>query len=96
MSHENLERWVARFRLRTQIGEFLRSAAEGLAIFLCVFGGLVLLVKLALPTFWPNVLWTLCTAVPLSAVIWWFAGSRGWSRRESIAELDRRSARGGC
>jgi hypothetical protein len=95
MSHENLERWVARFRLRTQIGEFLRSAAEGMAIFLCVFGGLVLLVKLALPAFWPNVLWTLCTAVPLSAAIWWFAGSRGWSRRESIAELDRRIGAGG-
>lgn len=95
MSHESLERFVARFRLRTRVGEFLRSAAEGLAIFLCVFGGLVLLVKLALPALWPNVLWTLAAAVPLAGTIWWFAGSRTWTRRESIAELDRRIGAGG-
>jgi hypothetical protein len=95
MALESIERWIRLFERRTRWGAFLRVAGEGLAIFLCVFGAVVLVVKLTTPSLWPNVLWSLAAAVPLTAWAWWWSRGLGWSRRESIAGLDRKLGTGG-
>ena len=90
-----MNRWIEQFQRRILLGEFLHRAADALAIFLFVFGTIVLAVRLAVPQYWPNVLWLAAGAVPVAAVAWWLARQRQQSRRETIAMLDNRLAAGG-
>lgn len=95
MALDAIERWIQLFERRTRWGAFLRVAAEALALFLCVFGALVLGVKLLAPGFWPHVAWTACAAVPLAGWAWWASRGDRWSRRDVVARLDRELGTGG-
>ncbi|MDB5336912.1 MAG: hypothetical protein JWN70_2531, partial [Planctomycetaceae bacterium] len=90
-----MNRWIEQFQRRVLLGEFLHRAADALAIFLFVFGTIVLTVRLAVPQLWPHVLWLAAGAVPVAAVAWWLACQRQQSRRETIAMLDQKLAAGG-
>lgn len=90
-----MNRWIEQFQRRIVIGEFLRCAADGLAIFLFIWGTLVLGVRLAVPQLWPHVLWLMIGAIPVAAGAWWLARQRQQSRRETIAMLDRKLQAGG-
>lgn len=89
------DRWIDRYLKRLAFGRFLHQAAEWLAIFLFVFGTLVLIAKLAFPSLWPNVLWLGVAAIPV-AVVAWLASRREWhTRGESAALLDSKLGAGG-
>ena len=90
-----MNRWIEQFQRRIVIGEFVHRVADGLAIFLFVWGTLVLGVRLAVPQLWPHVLWLMIGAFPVAAVAWWVARKRQQSRRETIAMLDRKLQAGG-
>ena len=90
-----MNRWIEQFQRRILLGEFLHRAADALAVFLLVFGTIVLAVRLAVPQLWPHVLWLTAGAVPVAGVAWWLARQRQPSRRETIAMLDRRLEAGG-
>jgi hypothetical protein len=89
------ERWIARFTQRVLWGRFLHQAANWLAVFLFVFGTLVLLVKLSLPALWPQVLWLGLLSVPSALAAWLAARRTLFTRTESIAMLDRQLDAGG-
>ncbi len=89
------ERWVARCLRRLRFGQFLESASDLLAGALFVFGGVVLIIKLALPQFWPHALWVGVGIVPAIVVGWWLATRRRFTHLEAIAVLDSRLQAGG-
>jgi hypothetical protein len=91
----NADQWIARCWNRLRFGQFLKSAADGLAIYLFCFGAAVLVVKLATPEFWPNVLWFALGAIPVAAIAWWVSGREKFSHTESVAILDQRLKMGG-
>ena len=94
-STPNAELWIARCWRRLRFGQFLTSAADWLAVYLFVLGSTVLITKLAMPEFWPNVLWLVSGAVPVAFVAWWISGRELFSRTESVALLDNRLEAGG-
>jgi hypothetical protein len=87
--------WIARYWQRLRFGQFLTSAADWLAVYLFVLGNAVLITKLAMPEFWPNVLWLVAGAVPVAFAAWWISGRELFSRTESVALLDNRLEAGG-
>ncbi len=103
------DRWIERLALRVRWGEFLHRAANWLAIYLVVVGGVVLAGKLLVPRdIWPGPLageyamavgWLLLICglgalVPL--VISWRRSSQSrMSRTDLVAWLDRRLGAGG-
>lgn len=89
------QRWISRFQARVLWGEFLHLAADGLAAFLFLFGTLVLVVRLAVPSLWPQVLWIAAAAVPLTIGAWIWAKRRQQSERETVAMLDKALSAGG-
>ena len=89
------DRWITRHVRRVQIGQFLHRLADFGAVFLCVFGLVVLLSKLAIPQLWPHVLWLALGMVPVAALAWWFVVRHAWNRAESVARLDRSLAADG-
>ena len=91
----DFDRWVQRYVRRIGVGEFLRDAAEWLAGFCFVFGSIVLLVKLRLPSLWPNVLWLIAAALPITCVAWWISCRRRLSQRDAVAMLDQKLDAGG-
>ena len=94
-STPNAELWIARCWRRLRFGQFLTSAADWLAVYLFVLGSAVLMTKLAVPEFWPNVLWLVSGAAPVAFVAWWISGRELFSRTESVALLDNRLEAGG-
>lgn len=94
-SMPNAELWIARCWRRLRFGQFLTSAADWLAVYLFVLGSTVLITKLAMPEFWPNVLWLVSGAVPVAFAAWWVSGRELFSRTESVALLDNRLEAGG-
>ena len=94
-SMPNAEVWIARCWTRLRFGQFLTSAADWLAVYLFVLGSAVLITKLAMPEFWPNVLWLVSGAVPVAFAAWWISGRELFSRTESVALLDNRLEAGG-
>lgn len=94
-STPNAEVWIARCWKRLRFGQFLTSAADWLAVYLFVLGSAVLITKLAMPEFWPNVLWLVSGAVPVAFAAWWISGRELFSRTESVALLDNRLEAGG-
>ncbi len=90
-----MHRWIARYSQRVHFGEFLRRAAEWLAGYLFVFGAAVLVVKLSMPRFWPNVLWLGLGSFVVLAVAWWLSRKSACSWHESVALLDRKLNAGG-
>ncbi len=94
-STPNAEVWIARCWKRLRFGQFLTSAADWLAVYLFVLGSAVLITKLAMPEFWPNVLWLVSGAVPVAFAAWWISGRELFSRTESVALLDNRLDAGG-
>ena len=90
-----IDRWVKRYVARLQFGEFLKAAADWGTVFLFILGGIVLVVKLAIPGLWPHVLWLWLGTLVVTAGAWWSARRHGWSRRESVAHLDRSLGAGG-
>ncbi|MDA0281917.1 MAG: hypothetical protein O3B86_01065 [Planctomycetota bacterium] len=95
MAAGKAELWIARCWKRLRFGQFLTSAADWLAVYLFVLGSAVLLTKLAVPQFWPNVLWLVAGAVPVAVAAWWVSGRELFSRTESVALLDNRLEAGG-
>lgn len=91
----NAELWIARCWQRLRFGQFLTSAADWLAVYLFVLGSAVLISKLAVPQFWPNVLWLVAGAAPVAVAAWWISGRELFSRTESVALLDNRLEAGG-
>lgn len=91
----NPDRWIDRCWSRLRFGEFLHAAADWLAVYLFVFGSAVLIVKLGMPQFWPQVLWLAVGAAPVAIAAWLISGRRQVSRGESVALLDSRLQAGG-
>ncbi|MBI1310704.1 hypothetical protein GC176_05300 [bacterium] len=89
------DRWVARCLRRLRFGQFLDAVSDLLAGSLFVFGGVVLIVKLALPQFWPHALWAGVGVVPAVVAGWWLATRQGFTQLEAIAVLDSRLRAGG-
>jgi len=89
------ELWIARCWRRLRFGQFLKTAADWLVIYLFALGTAVLLVKLAVPGLWPHTLWLSAGVVPVAAAAWWWSGRERFSRTESIALLDSRLGAGG-
>ena len=103
------DRWIERLAWRVRWGEFLHRAANWLAIYLMVAGGVVLAAKLLVPReTWPGPLsgeyaaavgWLLVicglgAAVPL-LVSWRRSAQSRLSRTDLVAWLDRRLGAGG-
>jgi len=89
------QRWINRFQTRVLWGQFLHFAADGLALFLFIFGTLVLVVRLLLPGLWPEVLWVLAGVAPIAGLAWYWAKNRQQTQRETVAMLDKALAAGG-
>eukprot|EP00913_Durusdinium_trenchii_P028372 g26600.t1 len=87
--------WLDCCRRRLDFGEFLRVAAEWLAAWLCVFGTLILIVKLFVPSMWPHVLWIAGVTVPVMYFAWRSADRRRHSRSDGAIVLDRKLQTGG-
>lgn len=94
-STTNAELWIARCWKRLRFGQFLTAAADCLAVYLFALGSAVLITKLAMPEFWPNVLWLVSGAVPVAFAAWLISGRELFSRTESVALLDNRLEAGG-
>ena len=92
---EHVERWIDRYQQRIRWGEYLQRAAEWLAAFLFLFGAAVLLVRLALPGWWPHVLWMSLGVIPAGVGAWLLTRRQRQSRVESIAQLDKALDTGG-
>ncbi|MHC4879453.1 MAG: hypothetical protein ACYTGL_23610 [Planctomycetota bacterium] len=89
------DRWVARCLRRLRFGQFLDAAADLLAGSLFVFGGIVLVVKLALPEYWPHALWAGIGVLPATVFGWWLATRQRFTPLEALAVLDSRLRAGG-
>src|SRR4051812_31133430 len=90
-----MNRWIERFHTRILWGEFLHRVANGLVIYLFVFGTAVLTVRLTLPQLWPHVLWLAAGAVPVAAWAWWVAKKNLQPRQVTVAMLDQQLDAGG-
>jgi hypothetical protein len=90
-----MNRWIERFHTRILWGEFLHRVADGLVIYLFVFGSAVLAVRLTLPQFWPHVMWLAAGAVPVAAWAWWMAKKNLQPRQVTVAMLDQQLDAGG-
>ncbi|WP_166824578.1 hypothetical protein [Thalassoroseus pseudoceratinae] len=95
MATQSFDGWIEQHRRRLQVGVFLATAAEWLAIFLFVFGAGVLAVKLFLPSGWPYVLWAGMGVVPVALAAWWKADRQSFTHAETVAILDERLEAGG-
>lgn len=91
----SMDRWVERHQRRMAFGLFLERAADWLVGFFFVFGTAVLVVKLLAPGLWPNVLWIALAVLPVSVAAWLLSRRNRYTRRESVAMLDRRLDAGG-
>jgi hypothetical protein len=89
------DRWIQRHLRRLHFGQFLQRAGEWVGGYLCVFGSLVLIVKLLVPALWPHVLWLGLGAIPAAAVAWRLSRQGRFTRPESVALLDRSLGAGG-
>jgi len=94
-AHRQAEQWIARCCFRLRLGQFLKTCADWLAVYLLCFGTAVLFVKLALPRFWPHVLWLAVGAIPVAILAWWVSRQGAFTKSESIAVLDSRLRAGG-
>lgn len=90
-----MNRWIERFHNRVLWGEFLHRVADGLVIYLFVFGTAILAVRLTLPQFWPHVLWLAVGSIPVAAWAWWVAKKNLQPRQLTIAMLDQQLDAGG-
>lgn len=89
------DHWVARCLRRLRFGQFLDAAADLLAGSLFAFGGIVLIVKLALPEYWPHALWAGVGVLPATVFGWWLATRQRFTPQEALAVLDSRLQAGG-
>lgn len=89
------EHWIDRCSSRLAMGRLLESLAGLLAVFLFVFGTAVLVVKLAAPEWWPQVLWLGLGVAPVAVWAWRASRRRAFTRRETVALLDQRVGAGG-
>lgn len=94
-AHRQADRWIENCWMRLRLGQFMKTAADWLAVYLFCFGAAILIVKLALPQFWPHVLWLGLGTIPVAGFAWWLSGRDMFSRTESIAILDSRLHAGG-
>ena len=65
-----VEPWLDSCRRRLDFGEFLRIAAAWTAAWFCLFGSLVLIIKLLIPALWPHALWLSGLTIPLMIFAW--------------------------
>ena len=91
----SFDRWTRKYLHRLLFGQFLKTSAEWLGVFLLTFGSLVLLVKLLIPALWPNVLWLGLGAIPATIAAWQYAMKDRFTATESVAYLDRKLQAGG-
>lgn len=91
----SFDRWTRKYLNRLLFGQFLKTAAEWLGAFLLAFGTIVLLVKLMVPSLWPNVLWLGLASIPLTIAAWQFAMRDRFTASESVAYLDQKLRAGG-
>lgn len=69
--------WIHRCCQRLNRGVVLKVAAEWLALWLCLFGAVVIVVKRVWPELWPHMLWAGLTAIP----VLYFARRRALQQR---------------
>jgi|GEM_PF-1035897 len=86
----DLQHWIDRCRRRLNRGLVLKLTAEWLAVWLCAFGTLLLVTKVAWPALWPNVLWLGLTVVPVVGLSVRRALRDGFTATDGAALLDRR------
>jgi hypothetical protein len=91
----SFDRWTRKYLQRLLFGQFLKTSAEWLGAFLLSFGTIVLLVKLTMPSLWPNVLWLGLGAIPVSIAAWQYAMKDAFTEGESVAFLDQKLQAGG-
>ncbi len=89
------DRWIDRCWRRLRFGQFLKVAADWLAMYLLLLGSVILAVKLGWPQYWPHVLWLSAGVLPVTAIAYWLSRRNRFSREESIAVLDQRLGAGG-
>jgi hypothetical protein len=93
MNHR--DRWINKHLRRLHFGQFLQRAIEWLAIYLLILGVTVFLVRRMAPALWPHVLWLAAGVVPVTVLAWWVSRSGRFTRRESVALLDKSLGAGG-
>ncbi len=90
-----LDQWINRCWRRLRFGQFLKVAADWLAMYLLLLGTTVLAVKLGWPQHWPHVMWLSVGVVPITVLAGWLSRRNRFTRNESIAVLDQRLGAGG-
>jgi len=83
-------RWIDRCCRTLNRGLVLRVLADWLAVWLCVFGAIVLVVKTVWPMFWPEVMWLAVTLLPLWLLAIGTARRRRFMAGDGAALLDAR------
>jgi hypothetical protein len=91
----NLQHWIDRCCRRLNRGVVLKVTAEWLAVWLCAFGTLLLVTKVAWPALWPHVLWLGLSLVPVVGFAVQRAFRDRYSSTDGAALLDRRMNAGG-
>ncbi|GAB4141746.1 MAG: hypothetical protein Tsb009_11630 [Planctomycetaceae bacterium] len=87
--------WLDCCRRRLDFGEFLRVTAEWIAGWLCLFGSMVIVVKLFQPALWPHVLWLSIATIPITVFSWHLAKKSRHTISESAILLDQKLHTGG-
>lgn len=91
----SLNRWIVTCWRRLCLGQFLKTAADWVGVFLLVFGTAVLGVKMTGQHLWPGVLWLSVGVLPVLLAAWWASRREAFTREEAVAILDRRLNAGG-
>jgi hypothetical protein len=86
----DLQLWIDRCRKRLNRGLALKVTAEWLAVWLCAFGTLLLVTKVAWPALWPRVLWLGLTVIPVVGLAVRRALRDRFTASDGSALLDRR------
>lgn len=90
-----MDRWINRCWRRLRLGQFLKVAADWLAMYLLLLGTVILAVKLVWPQFWPHVMWLCLGIIPITVIAAFLSQRQRFTREESIAILDQRLGAGG-
>ncbi len=89
------QRWISRHCKRLQWGQFLGSCADALAFYFIVVGCAILLVKLLVPSLWPDTLWIFAGLPLIPLWAWRKTQHHRFTRTEATAMLDQKLDAGG-
>lgn len=94
-AHVSRELWIGRHVRRLEFGRFLGRVSEVFAGFCLTFGVLVLVAKLAVPYWWPHILWLALAAVAVPGIVWLCTRGARFTSAQSVVFLDDRLQAGG-